>query len=67
MTSFNHPPRILFLYGSLRERSYSRLVAEEAARIMQEFGAEVKFFDPRELRSTAVSLIPIPKCRNCAS
>lgn len=49
MTTFDHPPRILFLYGSLRERSYSRLVAEEAARIIQDFGAETRFFHPREL------------------
>ncbi len=49
MTDFNHPPRILFLYGSLRERSYSRLAAEEASRIIEGFGAEVKFFHPHEL------------------
>lgn len=44
-----HPPRILFLYGSLRERSYSRLLAEEAARIIASVGADVRFYNPREL------------------
>lgn len=49
MTNFDHPPRILFLYGSLRKRSYSRLLAEEAARIIEDMGAEVKFFHPHDL------------------
>jgi len=44
-----HPLRILFLYGSLRPRSYSRLLAEEAGRILAGLGAETRFFDPREL------------------
>ncbi len=42
----NHPPRILLLYGSLRERSFSRLATEEAARVLQYLGAETKTFDP---------------------
>lgn len=43
------PPKILMLYGSLRERSYSRLLTEEAARILQGIGAEVRIFNPEDL------------------
>ena len=43
------PPRILLLYGSLRERAYSRLAGEEAARLRQLFGAETRSFDPSDL------------------
>ncbi len=48
-TRSSHPPRILMLYGSARERSYSRLLTYEAARLLQRLGAEVKVFDPRGL------------------
>jgi len=41
-----HPPRILMLYGSLRERSYSKLLTLEAARLLEAMGAEVRVFDP---------------------
>ena len=44
-----HPPRILLLYGSVRERSYSRLLTEEAARLLHAMGAEPRIFDPRGL------------------
>ena len=44
-----HPPRILLLYGSLRERSFSRLLVEEAARILKVLGCETRIFDPRDL------------------
>lgn len=44
-----HAPRILLLYGSLRERSYSRLAVEEAARLLRFFGAEPRIFDPSDL------------------
>ena len=56
-----HPPRFLMLYGSLRERSYSRLLAEEAGRIIAELGAEVRFFDPRELPMKGPDLDEHPK------
>lgn len=47
--SFDPPPRVLLLYGSLRERSYSRLVVEEAARLLQLFGCETRIFDPSDM------------------
>ena len=48
-TPTRHKPRILLLYGSTRERSFSRLVTQEAARLLNEFGAETKIFDPSGL------------------
>ncbi|CAN5324933.1 arsenical resistance protein ArsH [soil metagenome] len=42
----SHPPRILMLYGSVRERSYSRLLTLEAKRLLEVMGAEVRVFDP---------------------
>lgn len=44
-----HPPRILLLYGSLRERSYSRFLTFEAERILRHLGAETRLFDPHGL------------------
>jgi Predicted flavoprotein len=43
------PVRVLLLYGSLRERSFSRLAVEEAARLLQFFGCETRIFDPSDL------------------
>lgn len=43
------PPRILLMYGSLRERSFSRLATEEAARILRRLGATTRIFDPAGL------------------
>lgn len=41
-----HAPRILLLYGSLRARSFSRLLVEESARLLQAMGAETRVFNP---------------------
>lgn len=45
----DHAPRVLLLYGSLRTRSFSRLMMEEAARVLKRFGAETRCFDPSGL------------------
>jgi len=44
-----HAPRFLLLYGSLRERSFSRLAAEEAARILRALGGDTRMFNPSGL------------------
>lgn len=44
-----HKPKILLLYGSNRERSFSRLMVQEAARLLEEFGAETRIFNPSGL------------------
>lgn len=56
-----HPPRILLLYGSLRERSFSRFSTEEAARLLKAFGAEPRIFDPQGLPMTDAAEADHPK------
>ncbi|MEE7455957.1 arsenical resistance protein ArsH [Methylorubrum populi] len=46
---FEHPPRFLILYGSLRERSFSRFLAYEAARLLEAMGGEVRIYDAHGL------------------
>jgi len=47
--SSTHAPRILLLYGSLRERSFSKLLTFEAARLLEAFGCEVRIYSPEGL------------------
>lgn len=44
-----HKPKVLLLYGSLRKRSFSRLMTEEAAKVLTLLGAEARTFDPSGL------------------
>ncbi|MEZ5713917.1 MAG: arsenical resistance protein ArsH [Paracoccaceae bacterium] len=44
-----HKPRILLLNGSLRQRSFSRLANEEAARILHRLGAETRVYSAEGL------------------
>ena len=48
-STLDHKPRFLLLYGSLRERSFSRLLVEEADRLLQALGAETRIYDPHGL------------------
>ncbi|MBB3918234.1 arsenic resistance protein ArsH [Rhizobium fabae] len=48
-TLSTHKPRILILYGSLRAVSYSRLLAQEAGRLLEYFGCDVRIFNPEGL------------------
>jgi arsenical resistance protein ArsH len=45
----SHAPRFLLLYGSLRERSYSKLLTLEAARLLEAMGGDARVFDPTGL------------------
>lgn len=58
-----HPPRILLLYGSLRKRSFSRLVIEESARLLTLMGAEVRIFNPEGLPQPDTEAEKHPKVR----
>lgn len=60
------PPRILILYGSVRERSYSRFAAEEAGRLLTAMGAEVKLFNPQVYPCRMMHRTRIPKSPSCA-
>ncbi|MFG1466351.1 arsenical resistance protein ArsH [Xanthobacter sp. DSM 24535] len=62
-TPSTHPPRILLLYGSLRERSYSRFLTLEAERLLKHFGAETRIFDPCGLPLPDGAEIDHPKVR----
>ena len=64
----SHPPRILLLYGSNRERSYSRLAVMEAGRILERFGCEVKIFHPKGylyLKMVIWNIQRLKSCMNC--
>ena len=61
LTLSTHKPKILLLYGSLRERSFSRLVVEECARLLEALGAETRIFNPQGLPQTDTEDASHPK------
>lgn len=61
LTLSAHKPKILLLYGSLRERSFSRLAIEESARLLEAMGAETRIFNPQGLPQTDTEDASHPK------
>jgi arsenic resistance protein ArsH len=49
LAATNSRLKVLVLYGSLRRRSYSKLVAFEASRILFRLGCDVRVFNPEGL------------------
>lgn len=58
-----HRPRMLMLYGSLRERSYSKLLTLEAATLLEAMDCEVKVFDPLDLPQPDAATDDHPKVK----
>ena len=58
---FTHAPRFLILYGSLRERSFSRFLAHEAARLLEVMGGEVRIYDAHGLPLPDDTTVDHPK------
>ena len=56
-----HPPRILMLYGSLRERSYSKLLTLEAASLLEAMGQRSRFLIRWICRNLTLHLTHIPR------
>lgn len=61
LTLSTHKPKILLIYGSLRERSFSRLAIEESARLLDKMGAETRIFNPQGLPQTDTEDASHPK------
>lgn len=59
----SHAPPILMLYGSLRERSYSKLLTLEAARLLEAMGAEVRIYNPEGLPQPDAAPTDHPKVK----
>ena len=60
-SELTHAPRFLLLYGSLRPRAFSRLLVEEADRLLRRIGAETRIYDPRGLPQVDDAPLDHPK------